>query len=136
MLLLIIFTALQLALHASAWMPQPRVFKSWGIDTLFPGPWEAYNKAPYYRTIRPVAIYGTQGTLVNPQGLVSGGATTFTAGSLITYEFKESVAGRYEHRRIFLQIFCTYIDTFLESTGLLVMIQTHLAQHSTISCLA
>jgi len=83
-----------LAIQTFATSAMGFTFRNYGIDTLFPGPWEELNKAPYGRVIRPIKIYGSEGTLANPQGLVEGGQTTFTPGSLITYEFKENIAGR------------------------------------------
>lgn len=69
-------------------------FDGHGVDTLFPGPWEAYQKAPNGRIIRPSRVWGTEGDVVDAEGLTQGKSTTLKPGSLVTYEFPENLAGR------------------------------------------
>ncbi|KAF3913941.1 hypothetical protein ABW21_db0206492 [Orbilia brochopaga] len=69
-------------------------FDGHGVKPIFKGPWEAYNKAPEGRIVRPVKIYATEGDVVSPEGLLKGGSTTFKPGALITYEFAENIGGR------------------------------------------
>ncbi|KAF3934133.1 hypothetical protein ABW20_dc0100506 [Dactylellina cionopaga] len=69
-------------------------FDGHGVEALFKGPWDSYNKAPEGRIVRPVKVYATEGDVTSPKGLIEGGSTTLRPGSLITYEFAENIAGR------------------------------------------
>ncbi|KAK6338861.1 hypothetical protein TWF696_009668 [Orbilia brochopaga] len=80
------------AAHAS--LVAGLAFDGHGVKPLFKGPWEAYNKAPNGRIVRPAKIYATEGDVVSPEGLIGGGSTTLKPGALITYEFAENIAGR------------------------------------------
>jgi hypothetical protein len=57
-------------------------------------PWDAYNLAPASRTVTPVRVTRTTGTVGSPSALLHGGATTLTGqGSSITLDFGEEVGG-------------------------------------------
>jgi hypothetical protein len=59
-----------------------------------PGPWDAFNLAPASRTVQPVAVYRTTGTVGNANGVLSGGTTTITgSGSSVTLDFGKEVGG-------------------------------------------
>ena len=59
-----------------------------------PRPWDAYNLSPASRTVRPVAIFNTQGTVTDPQAVLSGRRTTLSgAGSYLTLDFGKDVSG-------------------------------------------
>ncbi|KAF3921515.1 hypothetical protein AA313_de0200472 [Arthrobotrys entomopaga] len=65
-----------------------------GVNPVFKGPWDSYNKAPPSRIVRPVKVYASDGDVDSPEGLTEGGRTTLRPGSSITYEFAENIAGR------------------------------------------
>ncbi|MEU6034771.1 trehalase family glycosidase [Actinomadura sp. NPDC047616] len=57
-------------------------------------PWDAYNLSPTSRTLRPVAVHTTNGTVANAQNVLSGRRTTLTgAGSYVTLDFGKDVTG-------------------------------------------
>ena len=57
-------------------------------------PWDVYMLAPATRTLTPVAIYTTSGTVSNPTNVLSGSATRISGtGSYITLDFGKEVAG-------------------------------------------
>jgi hypothetical protein len=52
------------------------------------------NYAPASRTLAPVAVYGTSGSVSNPKGMLSGGATRLNGlGSEISLDFGKEVGG-------------------------------------------
>jgi hypothetical protein len=58
------------------------------------GPWDAFNYSPASRTVRPVAVYATTGTVTKPSAVLSGGATSITGtGSSLTLDFGKEVGG-------------------------------------------
>ena len=58
------------------------------------GPWDAYKLSPSSdRTQRPRTITASAGTVTNPQGVVSGGATTLGDGGRVTLDFGQEVGG-------------------------------------------
>ncbi|KAK6344887.1 hypothetical protein TWF718_006839 [Orbilia javanica] len=79
---------------AARGLVQGLAFEGHGVEALFKGPWESYNKAPEGRIVRPVKVHGTEGDVTTPEGLTGGGKTTLKPGSLVTYEFAENIAGR------------------------------------------
>jgi len=81
--LLISLTALALVGMAAASMP-----------SVAANPWDVYNLAPTTRTLAPIAVYKTSGTVTNPNNVLSGGATRLSgSGSLITLDFGKEVGG-------------------------------------------
>lgn len=57
-------------------------------------PWDAYNLSPTSRTLRPVAVHTTNGTVTGAQHVLSGRRTTLTgAGSYVTLDFGKDVTG-------------------------------------------
>lgn len=49
------------------------------------GPWDAYIYAPQSRTLTPIAVYTTHGTVENPQNLLAGKPTRLVgSGSYLT----------------------------------------------------
>ena len=57
-------------------------------------PWDVYNLAPTSRTVAPVAVYKTSGTVTNPHNVLGGTATRLSgSGSLITLDFGKEVGG-------------------------------------------
>ena len=59
-----------------------------------PGPWDAFNLAPAGRTVAPVAVYTTTGTVTNAGGVLTGGTSTITGtGSSVTLDFGKEVGG-------------------------------------------
>jgi len=57
-------------------------------------PWDAYNLAPAQRTVTPVRVTRTTGTVSNPAAVLRGRSTTLTgSGSSITLDFGEEVGG-------------------------------------------
>ena len=58
------------------------------------GPWDAFNLSPSAtRAQLPRAINRTAGEVGNPQGVLSGGATTLGSGGRITLDFGQEVGG-------------------------------------------
>ena len=59
-----------------------------------PGAIEALNLSPTSRTVRPVAVQGTSGSVANPQNVLSGQPTRLSGtNSSITLDFGKEVAG-------------------------------------------
>ncbi|KIJ59431.1 glycoside hydrolase family 78 protein [Hydnomerulius pinastri MD-312] len=61
-----------------------------------PGPWDAFNYAPASRTVRPLYIHGTFGTVTDAEKLVessSSSATLSGNGSYVTLDFGKEVGG-------------------------------------------
>ncbi|WP_433185873.1 alpha-L-rhamnosidase C-terminal domain-containing protein [Actinoallomurus sp. CA-150999] len=57
-------------------------------------PWDAYNLSPRTRTVRPVAIYNTNGTVTDPSAVLTGRRTRLTGtGSYVTLDFGKDVSG-------------------------------------------
>ncbi|HET8843534.1 MAG TPA: hypothetical protein VFN35_18875, partial [Ktedonobacteraceae bacterium] len=57
-------------------------------------PWDAYNYAPSTRTLTPVSIYTTAGSVSNPANLLSGNATRLNGnGASVTVDFGKEVGG-------------------------------------------
>ncbi|MEV5751542.1 alpha-L-rhamnosidase C-terminal domain-containing protein [Actinoallomurus sp. NPDC052308] len=57
-------------------------------------PWDAYNLSPKTRTVRPAAIYTTNGTVTNPSAVLSGETTRISGnGSYVTLDFGKDVGG-------------------------------------------
>jgi hypothetical protein len=58
------------------------------------GPWDQYNLAPSSRTLAPVAVYATHGTVENPGNLLVGKPTRLMGnGSYVTLDFGKEVGG-------------------------------------------
>lgn len=59
-----------------------------------PGALEALNLSPTSRTVRPVAVQGTSGSVANPQNVLSGQPTRLSGtNSSITLDFGKEVGG-------------------------------------------
>lgn len=57
-------------------------------------PWDAYNLSPATRTVRPVAVFATQGEVTDPQAVLKGRRTTLSgAGASLTLDFGKEVSG-------------------------------------------
>lgn len=57
-------------------------------------PWESYNLSPSSRTIEPVAIYATTGSVTSPEPVLRGRSSRISGtGSGITFDFGKDVAG-------------------------------------------
>lgn len=57
-------------------------------------PWNAFNRAPTSRTLVPISVFNTSGTVKNASALLSGSATRLTGnGSSITVDFGKEVGG-------------------------------------------
>ncbi|GAA2073741.1 hypothetical protein GCM10009780_07120 [Actinomadura alba] len=56
-------------------------------------PWNAYNLSPASRTVRPVAVFRTQGQVTDPRAVLTGGRTRLSAGSNLTLDFGKDVTG-------------------------------------------
>ena len=51
-------------------------------------PWDAYNLAPATRTLGPVSVFKTNGSVVNPNNVLTGQATAIVgSGAYITLDF-------------------------------------------------
>ena len=58
------------------------------------GALSALNYAPTSRTVRPVAVYGTSGSVANPQNVLSGAATRLSGtGAALSLDFGKEVGG-------------------------------------------
>jgi hypothetical protein len=71
------------------------------LDTLFPGPWENYIRAPVNKShIVPVKVFSFEGDVSGGESVLenadpSGGISwVIRPGGLITFEFAENIAGR------------------------------------------
>ena len=59
-----------------------------------PGAIEALNLSPTSRTVRPVAVHSTSGSVANPQNVLSGQPTRLSGtNSSITLDFGKEVGG-------------------------------------------
>lgn len=59
-----------------------------------PRPWEADNFSPRSRTVRPVTVYSTQGTVSAAGAVLTGRATRLSgAGAAVTLDFGKDVTG-------------------------------------------
>ncbi|MFD0684809.1 alpha-L-rhamnosidase-related protein [Actinomadura fibrosa] len=57
-------------------------------------PWDRYNFSPSSRTVRPVAVFSTTGTVGDPSAVLKGRKTTLTgAGSSVTLDFGKEIGG-------------------------------------------
>jgi hypothetical protein len=57
-------------------------------------PWDQYNYAPATRTIGPVSVFTTNGSVINPNNVLTGNATAIVgAGAYITLDFGKEVGG-------------------------------------------
>lgn len=59
-------------------------------------PYSEYILAPSSRTVFPVAVYGTNGTVDNAEGLLNGanGTAVFSPASAVTFDFGKNIAGQ------------------------------------------
>lgn len=59
-------------------------------------PYSEYILAPSSRTVFPIAVYGINGTVDNPESLLNGanGAAVFSAASAVTFDFGKNLAGQ------------------------------------------
>jgi len=63
------------------------------------GRWDTFNLSPRTRTLRPVAVFRTAGTVDRPEALATGGRAPARttrlrgAGSAVTYDFGQEVGG-------------------------------------------
>lgn len=58
------------------------------------GPWDAFNYSPASRTVQPVAVFTTSGTVQNPAAVLSGSPTGLVGtGSSLTLDFGKEVGG-------------------------------------------
>jgi len=57
-------------------------------------PWDAYNFSPQTRTVTPVAVQSTTGSVTNASGALSGASTRLSGtGSTVTFDFGKDVSG-------------------------------------------
>ena len=57
-------------------------------------PWDAYNYSPTSRTVKPVAVYGTTGTVADAAAVLTGHRTRLSvAGSAVTLDFGKDITG-------------------------------------------
>ncbi|KAL8760417.1 MAG: hypothetical protein Q9199_000041, partial [Rusavskia elegans] len=95
-----------LAYHAVVHQLAPSLLYNVGISHLslppqavFPGPWEAYIRAPVNKShIRPSKIWHVEGSVSAPGAVLdspeSNSSTTIGPGGLVIFEFSENIAGR------------------------------------------
>src|SRR4051794_15066336 len=58
------------------------------------GPWDAFNLAPAGRSVPPVTVFKSGGTVGNATGVLAGQTTTLSgAGSYVTLDFGKEVGG-------------------------------------------
>lgn len=79
-------------------------------EPIFKGPWETFNKAPADKTrITPSRIWDVEGNITTSLRTVKVGAAaagafdhgiTIGPGGVLTLEFEENIAGRYDPRRL------------------------------------
>ncbi len=100
--------AAPLSLHALAAQalkyPGPDYESPPPLDTLFPGPWKSYIRAPVNKShITPVKIFHFEGatsgaeTVLQDASAESGVSWVIGPGGLITFEFQENISGRQGH---------------------------------------
>jgi hypothetical protein len=79
-------------------------YESLPLDTIFPGPWERYIRAPVNKShIAPVKIVNFEGAVLGVQTVLehaevdaNGGISwVIGSGGLVTFEFEENISGRY-----------------------------------------
>ena len=86
---LLAFTSSPIFFHAS---PQFLVAVHPAIAAVNPG--DAYNLSPTSRTLAPLTVYTTNGTVSNPNNVLSGQATRLTGnGASVTLDFGKDVGG-------------------------------------------
>ncbi|WP_103940979.1 alpha-L-rhamnosidase-related protein [Thermomonospora echinospora] len=57
-------------------------------------PWQSYNLSPASRTVKPVAVFRTNGTVTDPDAVLKGDRTRLSgAGSYLTLDFGKNVTG-------------------------------------------
>ncbi|MFD0514447.1 hypothetical protein ACFQ0Q_37280 [Streptomyces aureus] len=57
-------------------------------------PWDAYNYSPQSRTLKPVAIHSTVGSVTDASAALSGKSTRLSGtGSAVTFDFGKDVSG-------------------------------------------
>ena len=78
-------------------------YESLPLDTIFPGPWEDNIRAPVNKShIAPVKIFNYEGAVAGAEAVLQDASTAggiswvISPGGLITFEFAENIAGRYE----------------------------------------
>ena|ERR1700710_2307615 len=76
-------------------------YESLPLNTIFPGPWENYIRAPVNKShIAPVKIFDLEGVVSGAETVLqdadaNGGiAWIIGPGGLITFEFAENIAGK------------------------------------------
>jgi hypothetical protein len=77
------------------------------LDTIFPGPWESNIRAPFNKShITPVKIFKAEGAvsgfetvLQDADASIEGIHWRVRPGGLVTFEFAESISGRYHSAR-------------------------------------
>ena len=58
------------------------------------GPWSSFNLSPSSRTLKPVAIFKTNGTVQNPNNLLTGNTAMMSGrGSYVVLDFGKEVGG-------------------------------------------
>jgi len=58
------------------------------------GVWDQYNYAPASRTVGPVSVFTTSGTVINPNNVLHGDATAIVGnGAFVTLDFGKEVGG-------------------------------------------
>jgi len=58
------------------------------------GVWDQYNLAPASRTIGPVSVFRTNGSVINPNNVLTGAATAIVGnGAYLTLDFGKEVGG-------------------------------------------
>lgn len=81
-------------------------YESLPRDTVFPGPWEEYIRAPANKSfITPVKIFDFEGGTSGAESVLKGSPASvdvntglkwvISPGGLITFEFGENIAGKY-----------------------------------------
>lgn len=79
-------------------------YESLPTDTIFPGPWEEYIRAPANKSfITPVKIFNFEGATKGAELVLQdalepanrGLSWVISPGGLITFEFGENIAGKY-----------------------------------------
>ncbi|WP_433462334.1 MGH1-like glycoside hydrolase domain-containing protein [Spirillospora sp. CA-128828] len=79
------------ALMATQAAPLGTAFAKPGHDS---APWERYNLSPSSRTLHPVSVYKTSGTVDGADAVLKGGKTGLSGtGSSITLDFGKEVSG-------------------------------------------
>ena len=70
-------------------------------DTIFPGIWEQYIRAPANKSyILPVKIFAQEGPVYNPDSVLQQTveerkrAWNISTGGLVTFQFEENISGR------------------------------------------